>query len=399
MGHFSYSCKLSGLPITNGTPAVLIVMKLSDKLYNNGEEHLRNYGSTCLVSNDGAQVKFNPVWYPIHCDYDDYGGAENIVKDDNTELLEKHYGLSIEELVDIVTSGRKDDGYSGVLKVIKDPTKKDKYGEPKYLERYKELLTYSGMWVHGELYNQLTKEVNSDEYDKVNLGTPEILEALGFEEVTDKKIHGRYDRKFTKDNLTVYSDSTWINIPNEHVYTLPQFKEYCKRHGVEIEIDEINKKDRVEQFVDYVIPNVKSIGRREFDSDSFVEASNKYKKMSEEEQKSDEGKKLVKIMASCLNIQVNEHPQHRTITYLLLNHDTYKVYNPMTVNYFNAVKEGKLRDNIVRFWRFDSYMFATGNYYDIIGTSPQDGDREKVMELLKVSQKVLKGEIKEREEW
>lgn len=27
MGHFSHCCKLSGLPITGGTPAVLIVTK------------------------------------------------------------------------------------------------------------------------------------------------------------------------------------------------------------------------------------------------------------------------------------------------------------------------------------------------------------------------------------
>ena len=398
MGHFSYSCKLSGLPITNGTPAVLIVMKLRDKLYNNGEEHLRNYGSTCLVSNDGAQVKFNPVWYPIHCDYDDYGGAENIVKDDNTELLEKHYGLSIEELVDIVTSGRKDDGYSGALKVIKDPTKKDEYGNPQYLERYKELLTYSGMWVHGEVYNQLTKEAKTDDYDRVDLGTPELLSALSFEEI-EKDGSQRYNRRFKRDDLIINSDGKWINVAGQGIYTLPNFKEFCEKNGTTIEIDEINKKDRVEQFIDYVIPNVETIGEKESDSESFVEASNKFKKMSKEERNSDEGKKLIKIIASCIDLRSHQHPEHRTIIKLLLNNDDYKTYNPMTVNYFNAVKEGKLRDNIVRFWRFDSYMFATGNYYDIIGTSPQDGDREKVMELLKVSQKVLKDEMIEIEEW
>lgn len=77
MGHFSHSCKLSGLPITGNDPAVLIVMKMRDMLYNNGEDALRQYGSTSLISNDSTQVKFRPVWYPIYCNYNDYGGADD----------------------------------------------------------------------------------------------------------------------------------------------------------------------------------------------------------------------------------------------------------------------------------------------------------------------------------
>ena len=121
MGHFSYTCKLSGLPITGSTPAVLIVMKLRKKIYDNSESHLKKFGKTCLISNDGTQVKFQPVWFPIRANYNDYGGTEDIIKDDNTEALEKYYGLTIEQIMDIVTSGRKDDGYDGSLSAIKKP--------------------------------------------------------------------------------------------------------------------------------------------------------------------------------------------------------------------------------------------------------------------------------------
>ena len=55
--------------------------------------------------------------------------------------------------------------------------------------------------------------------------------------------------------------------------------------------------------------------------------------------------------------------------------------NPLTWLYLESAKAGNLREDIVRFWRFDSYMYACGRYYSIIGTSPQDGEREMVMKV------------------
>jgi len=44
MGHFSYSCKLTGLPITSGTPIALVVMKHNGKIYKYSDESLQKYG-------------------------------------------------------------------------------------------------------------------------------------------------------------------------------------------------------------------------------------------------------------------------------------------------------------------------------------------------------------------
>jgi len=485
MGHFSYTCKLSGLPITSGTPAVLIVMKMRDKLYDCSEKHLKKYGSTSLISNDGAQVKFRPVWFPIHFNYNDYGGAEDIRKDENTELLEKFYGLPIDTIMEVVTSGRKDDGYDGALKAVKKPfnlpadyvkgerwfdryqrlendpmpcnypdvggshepewqeegyegwrvwrdgkivkaTKEeydadfklihehyaryqewektnpdptDDYGKPQYEERYKELLTYSGMWVHGEFYDELTKNPTGEYFDKLDLGTPEILTALGFEEIEKDKKAERYDRQFKKGDLVIHSDGTWVNVPKEHIYSFPELKAYCKKNGVDINIKDIDKKDRAEQIFDYIIPNAISIGQDKLNIDDVGKAIDEYEKLSKEEKKSDEGIKLLGIATSGLDLGRNKHPESRTIKYLLLNHDEYRFYNPMTIKYFEAAKEGKIRDNMVRFWRFNHYMYCTGRYYDIIGTSPQDGEHKDVMKVLKVATKVLNKELKERKKW
>ena len=342
MGHFSFSCQLTGLPITSGKPAVLIVMKLRDMLYDNSEDKLRKYGRMCLVSNEGTQVKFQPVWFPIYGNYDEYGGLEDIIHDDNTKVLEDFYGLSIEQLVEIVTSGRKADGFDDALKVIKDPTKKDEYQKPKYLDRYKELLTYSAMWVDGKVYHELTSEPTKNGYDYYEIGHPEILEALGFHEIDEDENYERYTRQFMKDDLIVHTDGTWINVKNEFLHSLHDFKKYCQKMGVNIDIEEIEKKDRIEQIYDYVLP-----------------------KRTETE------------------LLVSSNRDIPYFKYLLFNEHT-------TIPYFAAAKEGKIRDNLVRFWRFDYYMFSMGRYYNIIGTSPQDGDYKAVKKVLKTALKHCK---------
>jgi hypothetical protein len=181
MGHSSRSCYLTGLPITGDTPAVLIVMKMRDKLYDVSDGHLKKFGSTTLISNDGTELKFRPVWYPIHIIYDEYGGAKTIRNDENTEVLEKHYGLTIKQIIDIVCLGRKEGGYEGWA--IWRKGKKIKTTKEEYDADFKDLLSYSAMWVHGDVYNELTNNRTNAYYDKFDVGAPELLNALGFEAV------------------------------------------------------------------------------------------------------------------------------------------------------------------------------------------------------------------------
>jgi len=209
-------------------------MRLNNNLYDNSEESLRQYGKTSMVSNDGPRLKFCPVWFPIHGTYDDYGGLEDIIEDENTRLLEKYYSLTIQEIVDVVTCNRKDDGYSDSLKAVKDKRKKDEYNNPKYLDKYKELLSYSGMWIHGDVYKKITELPHIDDYDKLDLGTPQLLKHLGFKHLRthNEPDDNRYNQVYEKDGLLVRSDGTWIKVSgNEGIYTLKQFKKYCEKNG------------------------------------------------------------------------------------------------------------------------------------------------------------------------
>lgn len=419
MGHFTHNCKLTGVPIKD--KATLIVMKPNVNLYDNSEQHIKKYGKTSYISNDNTRMKFVPVWFPIHGKYNDYGGLENIIEDDNTKILENYYGLSIQELVDVVTCNRKDDGFDGSLDVIKkpkvypkgmkktethfqfyqrimndpmpnggrypispnndyqiyrdgkfisvskelydsdykeirehyarynkwvesNPDTSDDYGKPQYNERYKELLSLSGMWIHGEVYKRLTDLKKHDVYDKLDLGTPELLEYFGFVE-GKRDNNERYNRVFVKDGLKINSDGTWIEIPGEFIYTLKQLKSYCSRNGVVIDIEEINKLGRIGQTYKLCLKNYK---KRE----SFLKSR-----------------------------------EDSSIEYYFLGglYNGHGKLNPLTDVYIEHAKKGELEENLIRFWNFNGYMYSMGAYYEIVGTGPQDGEFKDVRDVLQTA--------------
>jgi len=402
MGSFSYTCKLTGVPITSGEPAVLIPIKPSGKLYDNSEKSLSEYGKTCLVSNDGARLKFNPCWFPIRLNYNDYGSGEDIVKDDNTEVLEKYYNLPIETLVEIITSHRKDDGYDDALDEIKDQENPGEYGAPNYQDRYKELLNISGMWVHGTVYDELVKEQDHSTTSwgfPLDLGMPEILISFGFTEIEEDPKEARYKRQFEKDGLVVNSDGTWLHVKDTNgIYDLVNLQDYCKSEGVTIDISNHENKSSWELLNDFFIPTIDNL-----DGDRGLLLSMSTKSMGtilrelmadgmDEEDAADLAFELKHGMMS---------ESKKKIAYRLLNFgcNEHSVKNPITRAYFEAVKEGKLRDVVRDFWRFDSYMYPTGRFYDIIGTSPQCGDAISVKRVLEAALVAVAPQVAQEEEY
>lgn len=373
MGSFSVNCGLTGMTINYGDKATLIVMKPRES-----EQGNETYGSTLQVSNDATTMHFTPVWYPIHGKYDDYGRLSNIVRDDNVKILEKFYDLPIQDLVNVVTSGRKSDKFDDDLKCIIDP----KTG--KYLEKYVPILHYSGMWVHGEVYEQLTSQAPQDDYDRLDLGTPELLEFLGFEEQTnsdpvdavqdgsiedtkktviqmlDSLLNNnkeRYNRVFKNGPVTLYSDGRWLN---GSIYTLSNLKELCAEQGLDIDISEINGLTAMEQAYKLVFPNFEIpvnpsevLAFFQFDTNSA---------------------------------------QFGYLRRAVLNFDRYSRFwqhgPSIQMEYYYAIKRGELEDAIARFSKFDMYMYSLGRFYHVVGTGPQDGEPEWAQRVFDVAASV-----------
>jgi hypothetical protein len=267
MGHFSHTCSLTGLPITGGDDVVLVPFVPRSSAYDNEMTHLRKFGTTYMCSNDATRIFFLPCMFPIKGKYDDYGGLEDIVETDATKIAEEHFGLSIQEVVNIMTCGRKDDGYSDALDPIRDETKqqRDEDGDlaPNYKKKFEPLLRMSAMWVRREIYDQLESISSADEYDKIDLGNPKLLESFGFKEMKEKGTDERYNRQFKKGKLIVNSDGTWINVKGESIYTINQFATYCERMKEPLDEEltkSMNKQSAVGQVFDVVIPKKESLG-------------------------------------------------------------------------------------------------------------------------------------------
>lgn len=199
MGSSSVSCGASNLTITCGEPMVLLL--LNKRKHNScGATRTAN-----LVSNDGPMINYEPIALPIFGSYDDYGGIEDIEKDDNTAALEAYFGCDIETLCGIVTEGVK-------------PSKKE-FGE----ERMKYLSSLTGMFIHRKIYDRMvqglptygsTKERLYDRYE-IN---PKMLELIGCnktDEDTGDKRHKQMFRHPNAPSVELHCDGNWTNFARE----------------------------------------------------------------------------------------------------------------------------------------------------------------------------------------
>jgi hypothetical protein len=159
MGSFSYSCALTGLPICGDDKVALIPLKMRDK-YGIGdcsEEELRKVGTTHYSFGDHGRAFFVEGTYPIFGTYDEYGRIENIVKDDNTRLIEEYYQVSIEDFCMYLCDVQRDRWNTY------DDSKC--YGIEKKTPMYKEIIALSGTWIRREIYDQLKVNVSGMEFD------------------------------------------------------------------------------------------------------------------------------------------------------------------------------------------------------------------------------------------
>jgi len=357
MGSFSYSCRLSGLPITGGDKAVLIPLIPNGNYYDNGEEHVRKFGTTHYCSNDGPNVFFRPLAFPVFGEYDSYGCLENIEEDDNTKTLEQFFGLSIQEIVSIICSNRKDDGYDDALDVIKEGKKEsrgDDYKKPKYKKEFELLIRTSGTWMRREIYDGLAQTGSSSWKDNLDLGIPAVLQSLGFKE-TGKTKDDRFNRVFTNGPVSLHSDGNWIQmIDSNGLYNFPALKKYCKKKGLDLDIEAISKKGMYEQIYDYILPETKSVMR-----------DGRW-----------EGDRIRSL-------------------FLCDRHEPSKI----SEFYFTETRKNGgefLKKNIIDWHNVKGYFYIMGHYLSPVGTSPQDGEPKHTLTVINLAKTILEQDLKDR---
>lgn len=98
MGSFSSSCGISSVPIQEGDDVGFVLMMRNEARVLSWDAVPNQY----VYSTDC----FSPFMGPIHGSYDDYGSLENIVRNENTALLEEIFNISIETIIECATSNR-----------------------------------------------------------------------------------------------------------------------------------------------------------------------------------------------------------------------------------------------------------------------------------------------------
>jgi hypothetical protein len=192
MGSWSVSCGISNISITSGNECCIIPLIESDSEY-------------------GGYV---PTTLPIFGRYNDYGGMEDIVEDENTKLIENYLGITIAQLVEFLVDGKFTYNRSEVKPIRKKLEANGKLDE---------VSKWRFMWIDKQVYDVMSK--NYDEWDKGHhdYGTPEMLALLGFTEVEGAEINNydpkRFNKKYQKGDLFVYSDGrTMLSEKSRYIF-------------------------------------------------------------------------------------------------------------------------------------------------------------------------------------
>ena len=191
MGSWSVNCGISNIAITSGNKCVILPLKKQQ---------------------DSETREWQPAALPIFGEYNDYGGMEEIEKDDNTEFIENHFGISIEDFVVFLVDGK--------FTYERDEAK-EVAGR---MKSFKEAESWRFMWIDRQVYDFMI--LNHDEYHKgyMDYGASEMLEKFGFKLVEKSDELQNYDSKrfnqlWKKGELEIFSDGrTILTKDNRYVY-------------------------------------------------------------------------------------------------------------------------------------------------------------------------------------
>lgn len=163
MGSWSVYCGISNIAITSGNKCALLPLKKSE----NGRGYLPH----------------TPATLPIFGEYNDYGGIENIVQDDNTKLIEKHFGITIDEFAIFLLDGK----HTYDREEAKEVEKK--------MKNFQEAKEWKHMWIDRQVYDFMSINLDTHSKGHCHFGNKTMMEALGFEFVGEEKENDTYDPK------------------------------------------------------------------------------------------------------------------------------------------------------------------------------------------------------------
>jgi hypothetical protein len=192
MGSWSVYCSISKIAITSGQECVFLPLR--------------------KVKHNSSYLPYIPATLPIFGSYDDYGGIEDIVEDENTKWIEKHFNCTIHDFCYFFTRG--------MIRLDEDDF-------PKHLNDVEEIKEWKFMWIDRKVYDFMSTHKDSGfggagDHD---YGKPKMLEYLGFNFIGESEKNNTYDpKRFTqiweKDGVIFNSDGSWLQCGKEGIHRL-----------------------------------------------------------------------------------------------------------------------------------------------------------------------------------
>lgn len=113
MGSFNTSCMVSGIEVDSKKEVLFLPFKINHQSFN--KRGKVDYEGKAQSFWEGAETLFTPYLLPIKGTYDTYGSLENIEKNEYTDAIETHFGIEIEEFIQVLTCSRSYGDSYGVL--------------------------------------------------------------------------------------------------------------------------------------------------------------------------------------------------------------------------------------------------------------------------------------------
>ena len=176
MGCWSVYCGISKITIREGDDFVIIPIRKN--------------------TSGRSYFKWLPATLPIFGKYNDYGGMEEIVQDENTKLIEEHFGITIDEFVVFLLDGKRTYDRDEATEVEE---------KMKNLDEAKD---WNFMFVERGVYDFMS--TFSGEPGHLEFGDKGVLELIGFEYVGLGE-DPRYKHVWKFGDKLFESDGTWMH--------------------------------------------------------------------------------------------------------------------------------------------------------------------------------------------
>ena len=326
-----------------------------------------------LVSNNGACIFYKPFCLPIKGKYNDYGGIEDIVEDENTKYLEEFFNISIQEFVNGIQEG----DLSHV-----DP------------EKDEILNSLSGMWENAVFYRNMINTYNT----KFNLAhesdvSLQNLKHLNFN-IDENKDTG--DKRYTTyvshpayPEFYGHSDGTWTHFFHKEknlggIYDIKSLFKIIKSEGLDLKgvknVSDFDNLSTHELKFKLLIEKNKNLEAPKFVNNDIEELL----KSLEENRKDMSDEDFEKLKSRVIAVMTDSNDRE-------LYRDSYFLQNNKNLHY--AATE-KLYKQLADLCSFIDIMHSGNKLFMPTQNGEQEGNHQLHLEMTKETLKILNHKLK-----